>query len=890
MNLIEAAGDPIVPLRYFVEEAAHRDTQATEALFLTFNADLPFLESRLLDLCRQAGTRVTVVADAKVWSPDVRAITRAGRHYHVGLVAARAAFHPKVSVIAGPSRATAIVGSGNLGIAGWQSNAELATVISATRDAAPLAMEDLRRLLETLPGILNVDPLSTEAIRRTSEQLGELLDGIELTDTGHRIAASWDGPLLDRLPSQPVDDLLLTAPFHDMDSAAVDNLLERLRPRRVRVAVQPDRTVVNPVALHGVLTSYASQSGADCAVIVDGEARYRHGKLIEWSRDGVRTSLTGSPNLSRPALLAQAPEGNFEVAVIGSTRHSLFPAGDPAADPTTLRARSGFVAGSTEGRSGPAVVAAVLRGDVLSLQVARLTTDVDVEISPHSDPDSWSKLTTVPAWTSPIDLRDQFIRGGDRVRLTWTDSSDVRHTSAFLFVTDFNQVLARPIDHARIPKIRNAAPSDLWGDDLSFLESILQELDRLAEQRIDRMPVAPGQTRLPRSGAGRAMRDRAAEPWLWVRDEVVENLGPGIGAYALALPLPTSPTTVTSPDWTDVADLVEESDPDPEVDQGNAHGTKGEDLEGVEEPSQVSTDDSEDPSALRRARQRWARRAAAVAPRLEVQYRLLLLRITLRFWRRGNWDEGDSTPLSLIARMTMALAGPNPLGWPEPPVELTTRAASLAAVALTLMQPRGIRVDAEDWDIYRPLRADTVGLIAAASVGQVEAYLEGLVDLGDLAELLDEAQRLIEDATSGDHLGELERRLRLEDTTESIDRPAINLLHLVVDLPGDRVERLALELLCEIEKFSGVGIWVSNLEREWALAAWAAPDLVRVRGYPAGGMRCGHRRLGPVATPCSIAGEEVRGQKAKLNPLPPQRAAGMLRGMGILSLRPSFRS
>lgn len=71
-----AVDEPITPMRHFADEAAHRDGQATDALFLTFNADLAFLESRLLDLCRQAGARVTVVADADVWAPDMRAITR----------------------------------------------------------------------------------------------------------------------------------------------------------------------------------------------------------------------------------------------------------------------------------------------------------------------------------------------------------------------------------------------------------------------------------------------------------------------------------------------------------------------------------------------------------------------------------------------------------------------------------------------------------------------------------------------------------------------------------------------------------------------------------------------------------------------------------------------
>jgi hypothetical protein len=878
VELIEATPHPIVPLRYFAEEAAHRDGQATEALFLTFNADLPFLESRLLDLCRQAGARVSVVADASVWSPDVRSITRAGVRYHVGLIAARTAFHPKISVIAGPERAVAVVGSGNLGMAGWQSNAEIATVISATHEVAPAAMNDLRAALETLAARPELDPLSAAATRRMSDQLAELLQHADVIDTGHRLYASWDAPLVDRLPSQPVEELLLSAAFHDMASAAVANLLNRLRPRVVRVAIQPGRTVVDPAALDRVLAEYASASGADCAVVIDDEPRYRHGKLIEWTTDGARSSLTGSPNLSRVALLAGAPRGNFEVAVVGPTPETLFPPGDIAPAPAELPARSGFGAGEEGGRLGPTIVSAVLIRDGLRLQVARSTVDAVIEVSGFARPDSWLALASAPAASATLELHGEF-SGGDRVRLAWRDPSGARCLSAPVFVMDLTTVLARPVDRAHAPKVKHAVPTDLWGDDLSFLESVLDELNGLAEQLAGAAPPPRGPARRNQVSMDDTP-EREADAWLWLREEAVETLGAGIGPYGLGLPPLTTARTTALPDWTDESDLDEVADLSPEKDQDDTDASN--EREGADEPPESTDDHSESPPRIRRGRQRWCSRAADTAPKLDVQYRLLVLRITLRLWHLGNWDEDDASPLRLIARMASCLTAPNPPGRPEPPAELTTSVASLATVTLALLQPDDGRRYEEKRDIYRGLRDSLAPLIPAASEEQLEAYFEGLVDPADLEDVLYVAHTLMADVSSGDRLGALERQLWLDETTRSISRPSINELHLVADIPRTSVERRALVLLGQVEEHNGVGIWVSNLDNEWALAAWNAPDLIRVTTYPNGRRRWKYHRLRALTTPSSIAGEEFRGQKLELGrPRSEAEAAVVLDSMGI---------
>ena len=143
-------------------EEAVRDHQAEEALFLSFNVDLGFFEARVLGVCQAAGARVTVVADAHVWNPDLRSVRHAGRSYHVGLLATAQAFHPKLMLVVGPKRALAVVGSGNLTMGGWQYNAELATAFTGGFEGMPAAFADLARVLRSLGADDGLDPLAVQ--------------------------------------------------------------------------------------------------------------------------------------------------------------------------------------------------------------------------------------------------------------------------------------------------------------------------------------------------------------------------------------------------------------------------------------------------------------------------------------------------------------------------------------------------------------------------------------------------------------------------------------------------------------------------------------------------------------------------------------------------------
>ena len=128
-----------------------------------------------------------------------------------------------------------------------------------------------------------------------------------------------DAPIAEQLwaivrgaDSGPIDDLLLLAPFYDDDAAAVERLLNDLKPRRVRVYVTSS-TSVNGDRLATHLAA------CDATVEVAGfePDRFVHAKLVGVIAGHRAWLLSGSANLSQAALTRTPSEyGNVELAVL----------------------------------------------------------------------------------------------------------------------------------------------------------------------------------------------------------------------------------------------------------------------------------------------------------------------------------------------------------------------------------------------------------------------------------------------------------------------------------------------------------------------------------------------------------------------------------------------
>jgi hypothetical protein len=314
------------PLPFLIAEEGQGNGQAREALFCSCDVDLGYFERTVLGAAEATGARVTVIGDARASHPDPRSAPGAGIRYVHGLAApgAGGAFHAKVMVVTGRERALIAIGSGDLTPGGWGLNKESWTVATADREACPELVADVADWLRSLDGVCALAPLAARGISRTAALLEELAIEADIVDTGHRLVHTSTRSIADQLPGDEVDQLLLYAPFHDERTAAVQELIARLRPRRVTLAVQSGgRTVIQPTALRRVIAA----AGIPVQVVEDAGERYRHETLIEAVRpDGSRWVLTGSPDLSGRALLTPAGKGgNIEVGVVSRPAASLFP-------------------------------------------------------------------------------------------------------------------------------------------------------------------------------------------------------------------------------------------------------------------------------------------------------------------------------------------------------------------------------------------------------------------------------------------------------------------------------------------------------------------------------------------------------------------------------------
>jgi hypothetical protein len=292
----------VAPLRALLDEQ-----EATEILITSFTANLAFFSRAAAGRARARGARVTLVSDLAQTTFDPDAVRGAGQDWLDGRAWCNGAFHPKLIVATGEQQTTLLIGSGNATAAGWVDNAELWVRIDATTAACPSTVAHVADWLSQLAGSVHVSPGVEISLQAVAKSLGRL----EPTHEGPRVVHNLSEPIVNSLPRRHVDELIVSAPFHDSNESALQEICDRLRPGHLTVVVQSDYHYNGP-ALSKLVTSLGGQ------VLTNPESRYHHGKLIEWAADGQRWALIGSPNCT-VAALNRTPsdrDGNCELGVI----------------------------------------------------------------------------------------------------------------------------------------------------------------------------------------------------------------------------------------------------------------------------------------------------------------------------------------------------------------------------------------------------------------------------------------------------------------------------------------------------------------------------------------------------------------------------------------------
>lgn len=300
---------PIQPLAAFT-----RDCRALWAT--TYSIDLTLMNEFLLNQLGNPPLNATVLADAtrlahtleRVVAPQSLAFTNR-RWLLRGTSVGAGTFHPKSYLAVTRSRATLLVGSGNLSHDGLGTGREVFTRYDTTTPAGAAALsawlEWMRRLIEASDDVRLAQRF--DDLRRRLPQLAKTRQPAPLL---HNLDTALATQFYERIDGK-AERVLLTAPFYDEQALAVGELLETLEPRRVDVWAAAD-TKVDGAALKRVLSGTP-----DAHVWRYTPDAFVHAKLVGVVTNAGCWLLSGSANLSTAALLRTPDEGgNVELACL----------------------------------------------------------------------------------------------------------------------------------------------------------------------------------------------------------------------------------------------------------------------------------------------------------------------------------------------------------------------------------------------------------------------------------------------------------------------------------------------------------------------------------------------------------------------------------------------
>lgn len=695
----------------------------TEALLTTFNVDLGFFETRALGLLRATGAAVTVLADSSVYAPDPRAIKGAGHSYHLGLAHMHGAFHPKVTVLAGPDRAFVAVGSGNVTTGGWLSNDETLTVAFGDREGGvPRIIGEIAAWLRSLDS-LTMGAIARQAVIRAADALEHLTQSAPAIGTGHRLVTTSAGPIIDQLPEGATEELRLYAPFHDPAGAALAALLDRYQPNLVRIAVQPRRTIIEPDRLQAV----ARERGAEL-VWQDAGGPYRHGKVIEATGSHSAWTLTGSPNITAAALLkSMVSGGNCEVGVVAESSKPVYPGtGEalPAHDVPPLSIQSTPGEGTSQ-HQGATLLAATLADEAIHIELAGpAPAGIVVQASQFHDlPEHFTDLGPIPEGQREESFPDHGAPASSRIRLRWTQDGAAAW-GPVVPLTDPAAVVRR-VSRSRSSHTNVEADwQSLFGSEALRAEWNRQ-LERIArEQLTAALPRAPVEARAQSSALSPAEGWRSyddEQAWARYSDDAVARLGPSLAHLAsggLILPHLGSthgaPVSTSEPLW---------------VDDFTQDATKVDDEETAERQDEQTGPDEgtppqpkAPPNAYQRARLRgWLARLAAGTASLPAIDRSVFVRLALIGSYIDTWDGADAPWFGTLATAAEALPGD------DIPVQLEPELAALAALCLYRLD-QGAPPDHRTGDgrRYVELSQALVPLAAKADLARVRVMAEAI--------------------------------------------------------------------------------------------------------------------------------------------------------------------
>ena len=225
----------------------------------TYTLSLAFFESIVFPcLDRAALKSCLIIADSFGYSralEEAPALQGAGQDYMIARAPALGCFHAKVWIIVGDSETVILVGSGNLTQAGFMTNAEYFDAVHIPHESpVPAAfLESVRSFVRNLANMWQGERSASmwvETLEEVDDALRVLPASVESSNGWPRFVHSFDGPVIDQLPTpRPGSEIFVAAPFFGGSVAGLNRLAKRFPDCALRVfpAVHADGGVDLPM-------------------------------------------------------------------------------------------------------------------------------------------------------------------------------------------------------------------------------------------------------------------------------------------------------------------------------------------------------------------------------------------------------------------------------------------------------------------------------------------------------------------------------------------------------------------------------------------------------------------------------------------------------------------
>ena len=303
--------------------------EVTNAVILTHNIDFVFLQTVVLSAFRRCGhPTVTVFADsgcaAESFAHQKGVLTGLGVRYRVVPIEMDPGFrfHPKAVLLSGERAATLLVGSGNLTFGGWRENGEIWTRFESKSDGATPFVAFKDYLADVIGRVALPEAVEAE-IEEAFDPKSKSWMATEDPSANMLVGRVGSGPallerMLDACGDDPIDELLVCAPYFDDNGIALRELVAKVRANRTTVFCQAGRSTLQERAWTPTAGRARIQRIDFTRPVSGGEERsaFVHSKFYGLRRQNEVVVLSGSANCSRAALTAVGRAGNAELMAV----------------------------------------------------------------------------------------------------------------------------------------------------------------------------------------------------------------------------------------------------------------------------------------------------------------------------------------------------------------------------------------------------------------------------------------------------------------------------------------------------------------------------------------------------------------------------------------------